>query len=198
MSSHMLKYKPQSTQMLQLCVTILQGGCTSVGALAAGPGRGPLFSWPAAASCLKPGGHEFWGSSVSLPETPLGLFTREPLHGLAGLEGARARAARGQGDPGSLSHPVTPVSKHRTLGWPLANVKREEFMQKTHPPSHLLCLLPHTGAPYLHPVSWGKPSSPGGPHTLLSLSLLSPNRSAVRKWVMRGGGKSGGLGTPAT
>lgn len=170
-------------------------------------GGDPLFSRPAAASCLKPGGHEFWGSSVSLPETPLGLFTLEPLHGLAGLEGARAQAARGQGDPRSQSHPITPVSKHRTLGWPLAKVKREEFMQETHRPpplpcSHLLCLLPHTGTPYLHPVSWGNPSSPGGPHTLLSLSLLSPNRSAVRKWVMsgdtRGGGKSGGLGAPAT
>ena len=50
MSSHMLKYKTQTTQMLQLCVTILQGGWASVGAMAAGPGRGlPLL---VAGSCF--------------------------------------------------------------------------------------------------------------------------------------------------
>ena len=131
-------------------------------------GGDPLFSWPAAASCLKPGGHEFWGSSVSLPETPLGLFTLEPLHGLAGLEGARARAARGQGDPRSQSHPVTPVSKHRTLGWPLAKVKREEFMQETHRPSPPALLPFAVPSPsYWHPLPapgvLGQPLIPRGP-----------------------------------
>lgn len=129
-------------------------------------GGGPLFSWPAAASCLKPGGHEFWGSSVSLPETPLGLFTREPLHGLAGLEGARALAARGQGDPRSLSHPVTPVSKHRTLGWPLANVKREEFMQKTPPPPPICCAFSLILVPPTCTRCPGANPHPQGAHTL--------------------------------
>ena len=56
-------------------------------------GGDSLFSWPAAASCLKLGGREFWGSSVSLPETPLRPFTQEPLRELAGLEEARAQTA---------------------------------------------------------------------------------------------------------
>ena len=50
MSSHMLKYKTQTTQMLQLCVTILQGGWASVGAVAASPGRGLLLL--VASSCF--------------------------------------------------------------------------------------------------------------------------------------------------
>lgn len=50
MSSHMLKYKTQTTQMLQLCVTVLQESWASVGTVATGPGRGlPLL---VASSCF--------------------------------------------------------------------------------------------------------------------------------------------------
>lgn len=136
-------------------------------------GGDSLFSWPAAASCLKPGGREFWGSSVSLPETPLGPFTREPLCRLAGLEEARAQATRGQGDPRPQSRPVTPLSEHRTLGWPSA---WEEFMQETSPSpifwtfSLILASPTCTRCPGATPHPLGAHTT----HSLLSFLSVSP------------------------
>ena len=132
-------------------------------------GGDSFFSWPAAASCLKPGGREFWGSSVSLPETLLRPFTQEPLRELAGLEEARAQAARGQGDPRPQSCPVC-LTSERAQDPGLAFCKSEVggIHAGNIPLSHFLGLLPHSGAPYLHLVPWGSPSSPGGPHHTLS------------------------------
>lgn len=128
-------------------------------------GGDSLFSWPAAASCLKPGGREFWGSSVSLPETPLGA-----VHPGASLRAGGPRRGQSSSRPRAGRSQATVPSCHTSeraqdpgLAFGMGGIHAGNI-----PLSHFLDLLPHSGIPDLHPVPWGNPSSPGGPHHTLS------------------------------